>query len=695
MPRAVIIIPALLFLIGLAVLIWWWTRPPKPYAKIVTLAVAGRAERPVNNHYEPFGLTADQDGNIYFSESVTGRIYKIPVHDYSSNPVAPNQELIVDGLETPSTLALDGDDHLLVANTGAHTILRVDLKKRQTSVIAGVDGASGDQDGPAGQARFNGPVGLCVSHDGTIFIADTYNDRIRTISTDGQVRTIAGGREPGFADGAGSDARFDTPCGIAIAGDGSLLVADTGNHRIRRVEPNGRVTTIAGNGVAEEIDGRPLEASFDQPTSIAVRDERSFYVADSAGLTVRLCQFTDRPEVRTLAGGYPNGLADDELFAARLNRPAGLALLPDGELAFADSGNGLIRAFVPAGSGLGLRADPQSVILQPDQMRALVEPRWPFDPPQARRDIAGTLGEIRGERLPDREAWFHNGLDVPGAYGEIVRAVLTERVTQPLAVEAAAETRERLRLPLFEYIHLRIGRDQNDQPLGNFPAGAITFRRDPEGQISGVRVRRGTRIAAGEPIGALNRLNHVHLVAGPAGFEFNALAALKLPGLSDGVAPTIENIAIFNQKNEMVFDSAKAPKDPAPLSLSGKLRIVVRAYDQVDGNPRYRRLGVYRLGYQIPGSTEFGAPRYNIVFDRLSSDPKAVILAYAEGSQSGYEGVTIFDYIVTNIVSHGDAREDFLDLSKLAPGNYTLRVMAEDFFGNQARRDLPFFNRQD
>jgi hypothetical protein len=682
----------LLLVIGSIAFLWWWTRPPKPFTEIVTLAIAGGAETPVKNHFEPFGLTADDDGNIFTSESVTGRIYRIPAGSYSSIAGSHEETVVADQLHTPSALAFDNDQNLIVANTGAHTIVRINLQSNQTGVIAGADGISGDADGSVALARFNGPVGIAVDEDGAIFVADTYNDRIRLITRDGQVRTLAGGGEPGFADGVGQEARFDTPCGIAVAEDGSLLVADTGNHRIRRVELNGRVTTIAGTGEAEVRDGPPLEAAFDEPTAIAVRDKKSFYVADAGGSAVRLCVFGDGASVKTIGGGYQYGQygsIDDEISKARLNRPTGLAILANGELAFADSGHGLVRAFIPANAGIGRRIDPKSVGIGAPEISALLEPRWPFASSQTRRDIAGTFGEIRGERLPDHEAWFHNGLDLPGAYGESVHAVLTENVTRPLAVSGDGGLRERLRLPLFEYIHLRIGRDRDDKTIGNFPGGAITFRRDPQGNVIGVRVRRGTRINAGDVIGTLNRLNHVHLVAGPPTIQFNALSVLKLPGLNDTIAPLIESVTILNERNEPA-----AVEGPKRLPVSGKLRITVRAYDQIDGNPRYRRLGIYRLGYQVfnpDGSPapDFREPRYHIVFDRLPSDDSAVQLAFAEGSQSGYEGPTVFNYIITNVVRGGEASEDFWDTTKLAAGDYTLRVLAEDYFGNQARRDLP------
>ncbi len=659
--------------IALALVIWFvwrWMQPPPPFARIATL---GYVESPANHSYEPFGIAADDDGNIYFSESITGRIFRIAAGSYE-NSSSLQVSVVAENLATPSAIAIDDDGNLIVANTGAHTIVRVDPETKVVTVIAGQTNASGDADGIAGQSRFNAPVGVAVSKDGSIFVADTYNDRIRLITPDGQVKTVAGGRE----------AEFDTPCGIAVMNDGSLLVADTGNNRIRRVAPDGRVTTLAGTNAYE--NERPLiESVFNEPTAVIVRDRESFFVADAAG-SIRLVSLKANDEQKPFV--------KTELPELSLNRPTGLAVLPDGELAFAESASGMIRALIPAESKLGISFDPDAIALSPERMRQLVQPRWPFDPPETRREIAGTFGEIRGERLPEHDAWFHNGLDVPGAYGEMARAVFTEPVTRPLSIEGAGTSRERIRLPLFGYTHVKIGRDKDDQLLSNFANGSVTVRRNEAGQIIGVRIRRGTLFKAGDAIGALNRLNHVHLIAGAAGREFNALTVLRLPGLTDNVAPVIEAVAIADEQYNVIFDSTVKRKEAKPLMLSDRLRIFVRAYDQADGNAKYRRLGLYRIGYQVLDAAgrpmpNFDDTRSNIEFDQLPPDWQTVALVYAEGSQSGYEGPTVFNYIATNVLQRGKVREAFFDPSKLTPGDYTLRVVATDFFGNVAHRDWP------
>jgi SMP-30/Gluconolactonase/LRE-like region len=676
-------------------MLFWLFRPgpPKPFAAVMTIGGPGLK---LANSTLPdlFGVAVDEDDQIYLSDGTGDSIRRINT-DGSLRTIASD-------LDTPSGLAFErgkwfGAGSLIVANTGAHTIVWIDLRTGSPGFVIGAPGQSGFADGDAGEARFNGPVGVAANRDGVVFVADTYNDRIRAIEN-GRVRTIAGGDGPGFRDGYGAEARFDTPCGIAVNTDGSLLVADTGNHRIRRVTLDGAVTTIAGTGEPDDRDGPLAEAAFREPAGIAVRRDGMVFIAGAGGSNVRMLDLSVRQNgqsVTTLVGGgFPGGLFDGEISRARLNRPSSLAFASNDALVFADTNNGLIRAIIPEDESFGFRSEPGAAVIKASDIRDAVPPRWPYDPPEAKRDIAGAFGEIRGEMLPDHDAWFHNGLDIPGAYGETARAIFSERVTSPLSVEDAGGGRERLRLPLIGYIHLRVGRDQSDQPLGNFPRGAITFRRDEQGQIIGVRVRRGTRINAGDAIGTLNRLYHVHLIAGPYGAENNPLAALQFPGLIDTVAPVIESVRITNDRNEAIFISTKAPRESKPVSISERARIIVRAYDQVDGNPRRRRLGVYRLGYQVlraDGSPEpgFEQPRYNVVFDRLPVDPDLIKFVYAEGSQSGYQGQTVFEYFVTNVAHGGQAREDFMDASQIAPGNYTLRVFAEDYFGNQARRDTP------
>lgn len=687
----------LLIVVLLAVGGWYlWEKfaPPKPFGKVVTLAGTGVKIGAQKTLSDPFGVAADGD-DIYVTDGLGGSLYRVTLKG--------KVELMTDQLDMPSHLAVAPDGSLIVANTGGRSIISVDVATRQTSALEfdfGKNLAFADSPLPE-FLELNSPLGIAVNKQGEIFVADTYHDLVRVAPLENRLlkdklMVLAGDTKQGFADGKKDAALFSTPCALAMLNDGSLLVADTGNHRIRRIDKDGNVTTIAGNGEADEKDGALLEASFNEPIAIAIAGENSFYIADAAGSAIRFVNLGgkkperppapdlyDAPGVYTVAGGNGAGLIDGDLKEAKFNRPTSLALVGKNTLVVADSGNGLLRAIVPANANIGTKSDPALATIKAETIRQAVPPRWPFDPPDAKREIAGTLGEIRGEIAPEKDAWFHNGFDIPGAYGEQVRAMFSERVTLPLAVEGVGTLRERLRLPLLGYIHVRIARDQNDQPLGIKEA---IFQRDEKGKVTNLRIPRGTRINAGDIIGTLNSFNHVHLIAGPSAAEVNALAALALPNLQDTIAPIIEGVRLINEQGELKAENNQ------PIVVSGKVQFIVRAYDQADGNAGYRRLGVYRVGYQIltkdgVALPEFKEPWFNLVFNRLPEDWATVRIAYAAPSQSGYTGRTIFDYIATNIVRDGTAREVGLH-TKLPNGEYLLRAVVEDFFRNRTTRDV-------
>jgi sugar lactone lactonase YvrE len=577
-----------------------------------------------------------------------------------------------DGFETPSGIAIAPNGDLIVADAGSHSIKSVSTSG-EVKVIAGTNSSAGLTDGNASTAMFNGPIGIAVAENGRIVVSDTYNDRIRVVEN-GQVSTLAG-TSRGFRDGR--DAQFNTPLGIAVWHD-KLLVADAGNCRIRVIEPDGSVWTLAGSGEEDLKDGPLLEASFVRPTAIAVNEKDQIFIAD--GNSIRVINGRGVfPYVVTLAGGS-RGFRDGIASRARFNRPSGLAFSSDGSLLIADSENGFVRMIGgPAINSQNANQKQYSA----DEFRKLQPPRWPFDPPSAPRDIAGTLGELRGTVGSDIPLRFHNGLDIAGAYGEIARFIRSEKVLDPMSTENFDDLRELIRLPQVGYIHIRLGRDQGDRML---PNSKFQPQFDSVGKMIDIRVPRGTKFEAGEPIGTLNAMNHVHLIAGPSGGEINALAALELPGIRDSIAPTIENASIFDQNWRPVETKATG----ARIQLAGKYRVVVRAFDRMDGNSDRRRLGVYKLGYQLFRGD--GSPAretiWSIVFDRMPPNYAAKFV-YAPGSHSGATGETIFNYIVTNRLDGAASSEQFFDTNEIAAGNYTIRVFAGDYFGNISTKDIP------
>jgi sugar lactone lactonase YvrE len=678
----------------------FFKRERGPLAAVGTFA--GHTEN--SRFKDPFGVAVDKNGAIYISDGDTGNIWQFDQKGAG--------RVVASGLNTPSGLAVDAQGAIIVAETGAHIIKRINPQDGAATVIAGQENQVGFADGQS--ARFNGPIGVAVAPDGTIYVADTYNDRIRAIDANGNTRTIAGGDAPGYADGDAKTARFHTPCGLALRPDGQLIVADSGNNRLRSVATDGNTATFAGTGEAGGDNSKAMESTFDEPIAVAFDVEGKLYVADSSESPLRVYGPVKDSllHIFTPLVGKGRGLADGPLSEARISSPSGLALTPEGALIVADTGNRLARVVNRQGESAGVALTrEQAHALRPkaEDFRKLAPPRWPYDPPERPREIAATFGELRGEvNKPEEGVWFHNGLDIPGGAGETARVAREEKALLPLSVQLFETKREYIRFPTMGYIHLKIGRDANNKP---FDDPRFLWQRDDKSQLAGVRVRRGTLFKAGDAIGTLNNQFHIHLIAGPTGGEMNALAALELPGVSDKRPPFIEGVDFYDKDWQPFGEGEKGrggegekgnarprttPEIRNPQSairnLTGAVRIVVRAYDQMDGNAARRRLGSYRLGYQIlkadgTPAEGFAEPRMNISFETLPDDIRAGTLAYAPGSMCGYTPQTILGYTVTNVVKDREAREDFWQTGQLAAGNYTARVFVEDFFGNRATND--------
>ncbi|MCU0579733.1 MAG: hypothetical protein MUF69_09340, partial [Desulfobacterota bacterium] len=200
-------------------------------------------------------------------------------------------------------------------------------------------GSSGFQDGSGTGASFNFPNGVAVDTTGNIYVADTYNYRIRKITPGGVVTTLAGSGSPGSQDGNGAAASFRVPTALAVDAGGYVYVTDTENHRIRKISPLGQVTTLAGSAQGCS-DGQGPAASFFFPIGIAVDGAGNVYVADTFCRMIR--KITPGGQVSTVKEGYN---------IVSFNQPRGIAVTTAGDLIFvADTENHQIKKLTPAGS---------------------------------------------------------------------------------------------------------------------------------------------------------------------------------------------------------------------------------------------------------------------------------------------------------------------------------------------------------
>jgi hypothetical protein len=294
---------------------------------------------------QPDGVACDARGNIYVADTENDTIRKITPAGVVTTlagragdlagPDAPSGALP----NSPVGVACDPLGDLYVADGPA--ILKISPAGVVTT-LAGNESVSGSADGTGSAARFDVPVGVACDALGNVYVSDIIDDTIRKITPDGVVTTLAGqAGVQGSTDGTGSAARFGQPDGVACDARGNIYVADTFNHDIRKITPTGVVTTLAGKADAlyGNVDGSGSAARFTTPIGIVCAPDGNLYVMQGNNL---LREVTPAGVVTTLAG-HGQGSADGIGRAASFRAGQQIACDKQGDLYVADCGNDTIR----------------------------------------------------------------------------------------------------------------------------------------------------------------------------------------------------------------------------------------------------------------------------------------------------------------------------------------------------------------
>jgi sugar lactone lactonase YvrE len=249
-------------------------------------------------------------------------------------------------LESPAALVADPQGALYVADAARHAIYKI-INSATVALLAGTPGVAGMANASGSNAKFDSPSGLVIDPaSGLLLVADTNNNMIRTVTATGSAGLLAGNGSAGAGNGAGAQATFNKPAAIATDSAGNIFVADSGNHVIRKITPAGEVDTYAGEaGVSGTENGTGTSARFNAPSGIAVDVAGYLYVADTGNHAIRLVNPDQR--VSTFAGAPGvSGTADSIAEASRFNAPKGLFVDGNGVLYVADTGNSMIREIV-------------------------------------------------------------------------------------------------------------------------------------------------------------------------------------------------------------------------------------------------------------------------------------------------------------------------------------------------------------
>ena len=347
------------------------------------LATAAQLNNPLN-------VAVDGSGNLFIVDFSNNRIRKVDGNGTITTVAGTgtagfngdNQSATAAQLNQPRGVAVDGSGNLFIADSYNNRIRKVDGNGTITTVAGiGTQGSNGDNQS-ATAAQLYQPVGVTVDGSGNLFIADSFNSRIRKVNSAGIITTIAGGGNQPVSDGVvATTVQLANPAGVAVDNNGNVFIADTNRHSIRKVDSNGIITTVAGNDT-QGFNGDNQPATAAQlffPESVVVDGRGNLFIADSGNNRVR--KVDGNGIITTVVGTGVGGFNGDNQLAttAQINYPYGIAIDGSGNLFISDINNNRIREVSPVApiandvSGETVTGKPVGLVLSSDTPGATYE----------------------------------------------------------------------------------------------------------------------------------------------------------------------------------------------------------------------------------------------------------------------------------------------------------------------------------
>ena len=300
----------------------------------------------------PYGVIPDNKGSLYIMDSGNHAVKKYTMSSNLMKTVSSSSST----LNLPTAGVFDSSGNLFIAVQGSRTIVKISTDGTVTK-FAG-SGVSGNKDGKGIAATFSKPSGITIDSNDVLYVTDAANHNIRKITPDGTTTIFVGGSASGilagYQDGTGVNALFNSINGITIGSSGNIYVTDTSSNltggRIRKITPAGVVTTLAGKGAADSIDGNGTSAYFNGIYGIIDDKDENLYVCDNNNNKIR--KITPNGVVTTFVGGgtsVTSGYKDDTGTSALFNQPMGISIDSNGDLYVADTNNNKIRRITTAG----------------------------------------------------------------------------------------------------------------------------------------------------------------------------------------------------------------------------------------------------------------------------------------------------------------------------------------------------------